>query len=141
MKPGDVSDVLQTPSGFHIVKLMDTRAVGGPQIVQQVHLRHILLKPTEIEDDATVEQKLSRWREQVVSGKEEFAVIAKTYSQDSASAVNGGDLGWSEGQRVRAGIRRGGRRPEGRRDQPAIPHPVRLAHRADARASRFRQHQ
>jgi peptidyl-prolyl cis-trans isomerase SurA len=96
MKPGEVSDVLQTPSGFHIVKLLDQRAVGGPQIVQQVHLRHILLKPTEIEDDATVQQRLSRWREQIVSGKEEFAVFAKTYSQDSASAVNGGDLGWSE---------------------------------------------
>jgi peptidyl-prolyl cis-trans isomerase SurA len=96
MKPGDVSDVLQTPSGFHIVKLIDTRAAGGPQIVQQVHLRHILLKPTEIEDDATVEQKLARWREQIVSGKEQFAVFAKTYSQDAGSAVNGGDLGWSE---------------------------------------------
>jgi peptidyl-prolyl cis-trans isomerase SurA len=96
MKPGDVSDVLQTPSGFHIVKLIDTRAAGGAQIVQQVHLRHILLKPTEIEDDATVEQKLGRWREQVVSGKEEFAVFAKTYSQDTGSAVNGGDLGWTE---------------------------------------------
>src|SRR3984885_7100356 len=96
MKPGDVSDVLQTPSGFHIVKLLDTRAVGGPKMVQQVHLRHILLKPTEIEDDATVQQKLSRWREQVVSGKEQFAVFAKTYSQDPGSAINGGDLGWSE---------------------------------------------
>jgi len=96
MKPGDVSDVLQTPSGFHIVKLVNTRAAGGPQIVQQVHLRHILLKPTEIEDDATVEQKLERWREQIVTGKEQFAVFAKTYSQDSSSAVNGGDLGWSE---------------------------------------------
>jgi peptidyl-prolyl cis-trans isomerase SurA len=96
MGPGDVSDVLQTPSGFHIVKLLDRRSAGGPQIVQQVHLRHILLKPTEVEDDATVEQKLGRWREQIVTGKEEFGVIAKTYSQDTASAVSGGDLGWSE---------------------------------------------
>jgi peptidyl-prolyl cis-trans isomerase SurA len=96
MSPGDISDVLQTPSGFHIVKLLDRRSAGGPQIVQQVHLRHILLKPTEIEDDATVEQKLTRWREQIVSGKEEFGVIAKTYSQDTASAVSGGDLGWTE---------------------------------------------
>jgi peptidyl-prolyl cis-trans isomerase SurA len=96
MKPGDVSDVLQTPSGFHIVKLLDTRAAGGAQIVQQVHLRHILVKPTEIEDDATVEQKLARWREQIVSGKEQFAVLAKTYSKDPSSAINGGDLGWSE---------------------------------------------
>ena len=96
MKPGDVSDVLQTPSGFHIVKLLDTRAAGGAQIVQQVHLRHILIKPTEVEDDATVEQKLARWREQIVSGKEQFAVLAKTYSKDAGSAINGGDLGWSE---------------------------------------------
>jgi peptidyl-prolyl cis-trans isomerase SurA len=96
MRPGDVSDVLQTPSGFHIVKLLDTRAAGGVQIVQQVHLRHILIKPTEIEDDATVEQKLARWREQIVSGKEQFAVLAKTYSKDAGSAINGGDLGWSE---------------------------------------------
>jgi peptidyl-prolyl cis-trans isomerase SurA len=96
MKPGDVSDVLQTPSGFHIVKLLDTRAAGGAQIVQQVHLRHILVKPTEIEDDATVEQKLARWREQIVSGKDQFAVLAKTYSKDPSSAINGGDLGWSE---------------------------------------------
>src|SRR5580700_1206715 len=96
MKPGDVSDVMQTPSGFHIVKLNETRFTGGPQIIQQLHLRHILLKPTEIEDDATVQQKLTRWREQVVTGKEDFAAFAKTYSQDSASAINGGDLGWSE---------------------------------------------
>jgi peptidyl-prolyl cis-trans isomerase SurA len=60
MKPGDVSDVLQTPSGFHIVKLNDRALAGGPQIIQQVHLRHILIKPTEIEDDATVRQKLTR---------------------------------------------------------------------------------
>jgi peptidyl-prolyl cis-trans isomerase SurA len=96
MKSGEVSDVMQTPSGFHIVKLNDTRVAGGPQMVQQLHLRHILLKTTEIEDDATVQQRLSRWREQIVSGKEEFGVFAKTYSQDASSAINGGDLGWEE---------------------------------------------
>jgi peptidyl-prolyl cis-trans isomerase SurA len=96
MKPGDVSDVMQTPSGFHIVKLNETRSAGGPQIIQQMHLRHILLKPTEIEDDATVQQRLARWREQILAGKEEFGVFAKTYSQDPSSAINGGDLGWEE---------------------------------------------
>jgi len=98
MKPGDVSDVMQTPSGFHIVKLNESRATGGPQIIQQLHLRHILLKPTEIEDDATVQQRLARWREQIVTGKEQFQVFAKTYSQDPGSAINGGDLGWEEAQ-------------------------------------------
>lgn len=96
MKGGDVSDVLQTPSGFHIIRLNETRAAGGAQIVKQVHLRHILIKTTEIEDDATVKQKLARWREQIVTGKDDFAVLAKTYSQDPGSAINGGDLGWTE---------------------------------------------
>ena len=96
MKPGDVSDTLQTPSGFHIVKLNSTRAAGGAQIIQQVHLRHILLKTTEIEDDATVRQKLAHMRDQILSGKEDFAVLAKTNSQDPGSAVNGGDLGWTQ---------------------------------------------
>lgn len=96
MKPGDVSDVIQTPSGFHIVRLNETRAAGGAQIIQQVHLRHILLKTTEIEDDATVRQKLARMRDQILSGKEDFAVLAKTNSQDASSAVNGGDLGWTQ---------------------------------------------
>jgi peptidyl-prolyl cis-trans isomerase SurA len=96
MKPGDVSEVLQTPSGFHIVRLNDTRAAGGAQIIQQVHLRHILLKTSEIEDDATVRQKLTRMRDQIVSGKDDFAVLAKTNSQDASSAVNGGDLGWTQ---------------------------------------------
>jgi peptidyl-prolyl cis-trans isomerase SurA len=97
MKPGDVSELMQTPSGFHIVRLNDTRTAGGPQIIQQVHLRHILLRTSEIEDDATVRQKLTHMRDQILSSKEDFAVLAKTNSQDAGSAVNGGDLGWTQG--------------------------------------------
>jgi peptidyl-prolyl cis-trans isomerase SurA len=96
LKPGAISDVIQTSTGFHIVKLDARRAAGGQQIVQQVHLRHILMKPTELVDDATVQQKLSRIRTQVLSGKEDFTVMARTSSQDPGSAVNGGDLGWTE---------------------------------------------
>jgi len=94
---GEVSDAMQTSSGFHIVRLNDSRRTGGVQIVQQVHLRHILLKPTEIEDDATIRQKLEHMREQILAGQEEFGVLARTNSQDPGSAVNGGDLGWSTG--------------------------------------------
>ncbi|MFI4914360.1 MAG: peptidylprolyl isomerase [Steroidobacterales bacterium] len=96
LKPGDLSDVLQTPTGFHIVRLNEIRAAGGPQIIQQVHLRHILIMTTELQDDATVKQKLEREREQLLAGREDFAVLAKTTSQDPGSAVNGGDLGWSQ---------------------------------------------
>ncbi|MGA2561948.1 MAG: peptidylprolyl isomerase [Steroidobacteraceae bacterium] len=96
LQPGDTSDILQTASGFHIVKLNEVRAAGGPQMVQQVHVRHILLKPNEIEDDATLRQKLTHMRDQVLAGKEDFMVLAKTNSQDPMSAVAGGDLGWAQ---------------------------------------------
>src|SRR5262249_16081347 len=83
--------------GFHVVKLNDKRSVAaGPQIVQQFHLRHILIKPTDLQDDATTQEKLTQMRTQILSGKEDFAVLARTNSQDEGSAVNGGDLGWSE---------------------------------------------
>ena len=95
LKPGEVSDVLQTATGFHIVKLNDKRSTSGTQIVHQVHLRHILMKTNEVMDDATVRQKLSEMRKRILAG-EDFAVLAKTNSDDSGSAVNGGDLGWMQ---------------------------------------------
>lgn len=95
MKPGEVSDVMQTGSGFHIVKLNDVRTNTATQIIKQTHLRHILLKTSEVEDDATVQQKLATMREQILAGTADFAVLAKTSSADPGSAVEGGDLGWT----------------------------------------------
>jgi len=94
MKPGQISDVIQTGSGFHLVRLNDMRTVTNTQIVKQTHLRHILLKTTEIQDDATVRQKLSEMRTQILAGAD-FAVLAKASSADPGSAIEGGDLGWT----------------------------------------------
>ena len=94
MKPGEVSAAVRTPSGFHIVKLNERRG-GEPQvIVNQIHLRHILMKTNELDDDETVRQKLARLRERIMAG-EDFAGIASTTSQDPGSAPDGGDLGWT----------------------------------------------
>ncbi len=95
MKAGQISDVLQTGSGFHIVKLNDVRSAGGTHIVKQTHLRHILLKTTEVEDDATVTQKLTEMRKEILAGNTDFAVLAKASSADPGSAIDGGDLGWT----------------------------------------------
>jgi peptidyl-prolyl cis-trans isomerase SurA len=94
MQPGEVSEPVRTPSGFHIVKLMERR--GGEQqlIVNQVHARHILMKPNELDDDETVRQKLNQLRERILKG-EDFAGIASTTSEDPGSAPDGGDLGWT----------------------------------------------
>ncbi|MGA2779847.1 MAG: peptidylprolyl isomerase [Steroidobacteraceae bacterium] len=94
MKAGDVSDPVRTPSGFHIVKLNDRRNGEAQVIINQIHLRHILLKPNELDDDATVREKLSKLRTRILNG-EDFAGIASTTSQDPGSAPDGGDLGWS----------------------------------------------
>ncbi len=94
LKPGEVSQPLRTPTGFHIVKLNEVRGSEAKAIENQVHARHILMKTTELADDATVKQKLNTLRERVVKG-EDFAGLAQTNSEDPGSAAQGGDLGWS----------------------------------------------
>ena len=94
MKPGDVSQPVRTPSGFHIVKLNERRSGEAQVIINQVHVRHILMKTNELDDDETVRQKLSKLRERILKG-EDFAGLASTNSADPGSAPDGGDLGWS----------------------------------------------
>ncbi|MEO7207900.1 MAG: peptidylprolyl isomerase [Steroidobacteraceae bacterium] len=94
MKPGEVSAPVRTPSGYHIVKLNERRSGEAPVIINQIHVRHILMKPNELDDDATVREKLAKLRERILKG-EDFAGIASTSSEDPGSAPDGGDLGWS----------------------------------------------
>ena len=94
LKPGEVSEPLRTPTGFHIIRLNEVRGSGGKAVEDQVHVRHILMKTNELEDDATVRGKLMALRERILKG-EDFAGIAQTASQDPGSANDGGDLGWA----------------------------------------------
>ncbi len=94
LKAGEVSQPVRTPSGFHLVKLNGVRSTDSKSsVVEQTHARHILLKPNQLQDDATVRQRLSTLRERVLKG-EDFATLASSISEDSGSAVNGGDLDW-----------------------------------------------
>ena len=94
LKPGEVSQPLRTPTGFHIVKVNEVRGSEAKAIENQVHARHILMKTTELADDATVKQKLNALRDRVLKG-EDFAGLAQTNSEDPGSAAQGGDLGWT----------------------------------------------
>jgi len=94
LKPGEVSEPLRTPTGFHIVKVNEVRGSEAKAIENQVHARHILMKTTELADDATVKQKLNALRDRILKG-EEFAGLAQTNSEDPGSAAQGGDLGWT----------------------------------------------
>ncbi len=95
MGPGDVAEPVRTPTGFHIVRLDGTRGGdSGPVMVEQVHARHILMRPNEVQDDATTRQRLSAIRDRILAG-EDFGALASVTSEDPGSASRGGDLDWT----------------------------------------------
>jgi len=94
MKPGDIAAPIRAPTGFHIVKLDAVRSDAKKDLIDQVHVRHILMRTNDLQDDATVKQKLSLLRDRILKG-EDFAGLAQTTSQDPGSASDGGDLGWT----------------------------------------------
>jgi peptidyl-prolyl cis-trans isomerase SurA len=63
-------------------------------LVEQIHARHILMRPNEVQDDATTRQRLAAVRDRVLAG-EDFEALASVTSEDPGSASRGGDLGWN----------------------------------------------
>jgi peptidyl-prolyl cis-trans isomerase SurA len=94
MEPGEHTIPIRGTGGFHIVRLNDMRG-GEPQLVDQIRVRHIMLTPTEVLDDEATRQKILGIRDQILGG-DEFATVAEAVSEDSLSAVDGGDLDWAE---------------------------------------------
>jgi peptidyl-prolyl cis-trans isomerase SurA len=92
MKVGDVSPVLRSANGFHIIKLTDKRGNESPVIIPQTHARHILIRLNEVVSEAEAKQRLTNLKERIENGTN-FAELARLQSED-ASASRGGDLGW-----------------------------------------------
>ena len=92
MKPGDVSSILRSAGGFHIVKLADKRNRNQPMVVEQTHARHILVKVNETTSEAEGKARIERLRDRLVGGAK-FEDVARANSEDASSA-RGGDLGW-----------------------------------------------
>ncbi|MBT8081915.1 MAG: peptidylprolyl isomerase [Gammaproteobacteria bacterium] len=94
MGKGDVSQPIRAASSFHIVKVDDLRSAVQRSEVEQARVRHILVQPNELIDDATARQQLEDALERIRAG-EEFGEIAKLLSDDPGTANLGGDLGWA----------------------------------------------
>ncbi|MGB8432900.1 MAG: peptidylprolyl isomerase, partial [Burkholderiales bacterium] len=93
LKPGEVTPVLRSPAGFHILRLDDRRGGAATSSkVQQTHARHILVRTNELVSEGDALRKLNILRERIRQGAD-FAELARLNSDD-ASASRGGDLGW-----------------------------------------------
>jgi peptidyl-prolyl cis-trans isomerase SurA len=96
MRPGEVSKLVRSANGFHVLRLLDRRgaqlAANGPP-VQQTKVRHILLRVSDVTPESEVIRRLTEIRLRTQAGSADFADMAKQYSVDPSSS-KGGDLGW-----------------------------------------------
>jgi peptidyl-prolyl cis-trans isomerase SurA len=90
---GEVSDVIRSGSGFHLVKLAEKRS-EETHLVKQTKASHILIKTNELITDDAAESRLNQLRERILNG-EDFAELARAHSEDTGSAIEGGSLGWA----------------------------------------------
>lgn len=92
LERGEIGNPIRSASGFHIFKMLDYKA-GTRHLVTQTHARHILIKTNEVVSDQDARTRLQRLRIRLVGG-EDFSALARSHSDDTASAIKGGDLGW-----------------------------------------------
>ena len=89
---GQVTEPMRTPGGFIMIKLLEKRG-GDSQVRDEVNVRHILIKPSEIRSEGETKRLVERLYQRIVAG-EDFAELAKNFSEDPGSALNGGTLSW-----------------------------------------------
>ena len=93
LKVGDVADVIESGSGFNIIKLTDLRDAGEKAMVSETKSQHILLMNNKLRDEAATQAQIRELKERLDKG-EDFATLAKKYSDDPGSKNAGGDLSW-----------------------------------------------
>lgn len=99
MKPGEVSPLLRSPTGFHLIKLLERKTSDTPVFITQTHARHILIKTSELVSENEAKARLQEIKTRIDKGGD-FAEQARLHSEDG-SAPQGGDLNWlSPGETV-----------------------------------------
>ena len=92
MEPGGLSEIIKSPSGYHIIKLVDKRS-GEQVVVTQTKVRHILIRPDELTTPEDALRRLQQLRVRIEGG-DDFSELARAHSVDTMSAAEGGALGW-----------------------------------------------
>lgn len=92
---GTLIGPFKSDAGYHILKIAGVKGIDKVEATE-VKVRHILIKPSIIMSDAKAREQLSQIRKDILSGKGSFAQYARQYSQDTGSAVKGGELGWTD---------------------------------------------
>ena len=92
MKNGEISAVLRSANGFHILRVNERRGNQAPVMVTQTKARHILIKMNELVSESEAQSRLRNLKERL-ENKADFAELARVHSEDT-SASRGGDLGW-----------------------------------------------
>lgn len=93
LQPGQISQVIRAPNGFHIIKVVEKRS-NGKQVVTEYHGRHIEIATTELVSSDDAQKKINDIRRRIVDAHEDFSALAKQYSNDPPTANLGGEMGW-----------------------------------------------
>lgn len=92
MQVGQVNEPIRSANGFHLIRLSDVRG-DSTRLVKQTEARHILIAPSEIRTEDQARRLTETVHQRIIDG-EDFAILARQFSDDTMSVVAGGDLGW-----------------------------------------------
>ena len=99
MQVGQISEPIQSKSGFHIIKLQDKR-FGSKENYLELRAKQILIKPKNNIPDQEIKENLQKLKKSIIEGKQDFAKLAFKKSEEATTAGNGGDLGWFSQNKV-----------------------------------------
>lgn len=96
LKKNEIAEAIRSPSGFHVIKVLDLKGainLNEPHLVIKSKTRHILIKTNELMNDEDARKKLIMLKQRIKDG-DNFTILARSHSDDTASSLKGGDLGW-----------------------------------------------